>query len=281
MFRAAARLRRPPVAAMPIALAALGAVGVQSLTVAVIRTGQSVGLYAAGSYLLRGPEPAVIAAYTFATLFAYGSARRRGVLAAVALFAVLWIEQFVLSVPGRQVFCDRSGTPCDVVSMAWPQLWPQLLGVFIGILVVRAVRPGGPGIAAFALAAGAFALSFAVGRLAFVPFLGAAPVGEASRAAFDVVIAAQLIGAAAAGVILGAFGKRHVVDPVLLVGYFIGPWSPQLRSTGILDPPFRPFIFAIDWQMFIPVGYASVAVLALVVARMTVRTRTDRVPRVE
>lgn len=154
VFDVAAQLQRPSVHAMAPALAALGALGVESLTVALIRTLQSAWLYATGTYLLRNMEAFTVLGYALAALFAFGSARWRGIIAAVALFAVLWIEQFWLSLPGRQTFCDRSGTPCDFTLIAWPQLWPQLLGIAIGILAVRAVRHGSPGISALALGVG-------------------------------------------------------------------------------------------------------------------------------
>ena len=99
VFGIAAGLRRPAVPAMAPVLAAIGALGVESLAVAAFRTLQSAWLYAFGTFLLRSGTPDTILGYALATLFAFGSARWRGVVAAVGLFAVIWGEQFWLSGP--------------------------------------------------------------------------------------------------------------------------------------------------------------------------------------
>ena len=262
---------------MAPALAAVGALGVTSLVAAVIRSAQSVGLYASGTFLLRSNEPVTIVGFALAVLFAFGAARWRGVLAAVALLGVLWIEQFWLGLPGRQTFCERSATPCDLISLSWPQLWPQLLGIVLGLIALRAVRHGGPGIAALAVGIGVFTLSFSIARLAFVPFLGVAPLGEAARAATNTIIGGQVVGALAAGVVLGSFGRRHVTDAVILVVYFIGPWAPQLR---IPDLFYRPFNIAIDWPFLVPVGYSLVALIGLALGDIGARYRATRVPTI-
>jgi hypothetical protein len=262
---------------MAPALAALGALGVESLTFATIRTVQSVGLYTSGNYLLRNIEPLTVLGYALGMVFAFGSARWRGAVAAVGLFVAMWVEQFWLSAPALQTFCDRNGTPCDLAAIAWPQLWPQLLGIALGLLAVRAVRQGGPRIAALALGIGVFALSFSVGRLAFVPFLGFAPLGEAARGAVNTVIGVQLLGAAVAGLIIGALGKRRAIDAFVLVIYFVGPWSPQLRAPDLF---YGPFILAIDWQFFIPVGYALAAMVGLASGAAAARYRATRIPTI-
>lgn len=259
------------------AFAALGALGVESLTVAVIRTLQSGWLYASGTLLLRNAEPATVLGYALAMLFAFGSARWRGSAAAVALFVSIWIEQFWISAPGRQTFCDRSGTSCDFLAIAWPQLWPPLLGIMLGMLAARAVRQGPRGIAALALGIGAFALSAVLARIAFVPFLGWYPLGEAGGAAIGAVIAVQLLGAVVAGLVVGTFGRRHVIDALVIVVYFLGPWSPQLR---IPDRSYGGFHLASDWRLFVPVGYAVVALLALAAGSVAARYRAARVPTI-
>lgn len=277
VFDVARRLRRPAVPAMAAALAAVGALGVSSLVAAAMRSVQSVGLYASGTFLLRSSEPVTVAGYAFAVIFAFGVARWRGAFAAVALFGVLWIEQFWLSLPGRQTFCERSATPCDLLSLAWPQLWPQLLGIALGLVALRAVRQGGRGIAALALGIGVFTLSFSIARLAFIPFLGVAPLGEAARGATNTIIGGQLVGALAAGMLLGWFGKRHVIDAVIILVYFVGPWSTQLRVPDLF---YAGFHFERDWQLFIPVGYALVALIGLTVSVVVARYRATRLPTI-
>ncbi|MEP7004010.1 MAG: hypothetical protein ABI888_05660 [Chloroflexota bacterium] len=269
-FDLAARARRPAVTAMMPALVAVGALGVASLTVALVRTIQSAGVYATGTYLVRSSESVTIVGYAAATVFAFGSARWRGVAASVTLFAVMWIQQFWLGASGRQIFCERSGISCDFLTFAWPGIWPQLVGIAFGLAAVRLVRHGAPGIAALALGAGVTAISSALGRLAFVPFLGTAPLGDDSRAAVNTIIIVALIGALAAGLVLGAFGRRHVLDALIVIAYFVGPWSPQLAT--LRDSP-RPFILGIDWQLFVPVGYAIAAVVGLAIGVALARLR--------
>lgn len=259
------------------ALAAVGALGVESLTVALVRTVQSAGFYATGAYLVRSLESVTIVGYAAATVFAFGSARWRGVAASVALFAVLWIQQFWLNASGRQIFCERSGISCDFLTFAWPGIWPQLVGIAFGLAAVRLVRHGAPGIAALALGVGGSALSSALGRLAFIPFLGTAPLGDDARAAIATIIVVSLIGALAAGLVLGAFGSRHVLDALIVIAYFVGPWSPQLR--GFQDVP-RPFVFSVDWQLFVPVGYAIAAVVGLAIGVAVARLRDAEAPTV-
>jgi hypothetical protein len=277
VFDLAARSRRPVAPAMAPLLAGIGALGVESLTVAVIRTVQSAGLYATGTYPLRNSEPVLVVGYALAIIFAFGVARWRGATAAIGLFAIILIEQAVLNAPGRQTFCERSGSPCDWAAIYWPQLWPELLGITVGILAVRAVRHGGPGIAALALGIAVFVLSFSVGRLAFVPFLGAAPVGEAGREAANVVVVAELLGALAAGYVIGRFGRRHVFDAAVLIVYFLGPWSPQLRVPDLF---FGGFHLEKDWQVVIPVGYALAGLIGLAVAVLQRRYFATSIPTI-
>lgn len=275
-FTVTDRLRRPAVTQMSPALAALGAFGVQSITVALVHTLQSVVLYASGPFIVR-LEPITVVGSAMATLFAFGSARWRGVLALVALLAAVWIERFWVNLPGRELFCDRSGTSCDIWSLAWPQLWPQLLGIALGAVAVRAVRQGRSGLAALAVGLGLFALSFSVARLAFIPFLGVLPVGDAGRSAINTVIGVQLVGALVAGLVIGSFGRRHAIDAIVLLVYFIGPWSPQLR---VPDQFVTGFHVERDWQVFIPVGYTLVALLGLAIGAVGRRYRAERVPTI-
>ena len=161
MFDLAARARRPSVHRMTPALAALG---VESMTSAFIHSVQGASVLLFGSVPFRATEAISVAAYAVGLLFAFGSARWRGSVAAVLLFAVLWVEQFWLSIPARQAFCAQSGTSCDLLALAWPGLWPGLLGVALGILAGRAVRQGAPGLSAVVLGIGVAGLAFPLGQ---------------------------------------------------------------------------------------------------------------------
>ena len=277
MFGIAAGLRRPAVPAMVPVLAAIGALGVESLAVAAFRTLQIAGFYAFGTRLPPTVELVTVVGYALAMLFAFGSARWRGVVAAVALFGIVWGEQFWLGLSGRLIFCERSGIPCDVLALAWPDLWPKLLGIAIGVVAGRVVRHGAPGVVALALGVGLFALSASIGRIAFVPLLGANPVGEAVQGAINTITAVQLMGAVAGGFVVGFLAKRRIFAALVLVLYFIGPWWPQLLT--FRDSP-RPLILAIDWRLLTPVGYVLVAVLSLVVGAVVARYRATSIPTI-
>jgi len=278
VFDLAARARRPSVHRMTPALAALGALGVESLTSASIHSVQGVSVFLFGVFPFRSAEPITVAAYGLGTLFAFGSARWRGVAAAVILFAILWIEQFGLSIPARQTFCQLSGTTCDLWALAFAGLWPQLVGVVLGILAGRAVHQGAPGISALVLGVGVGSLAFPVARLAIVPFVGANPTGPSAYEALNWIIAAQALGAAALGLVVGLFGRWRVADAIVIGIFYLGPWLPQLRT--FQDVP-RPFALAVDWMLMTPVLYAAVALIALLISSIAPRyfaTSTPTIP---
>jgi hypothetical protein len=89
------------------------------------------------------------------------------------------------------------------------------------------------------------------------------PRALSAAVAFQWIIAAQAVGAFVAGALIGALGRRAVLNAVLVVAFFVGPWTPQIRTLG--ESP-RPFILSIDWQLFIPVGYAALSVVGIIIA---------------
>lgn len=211
-------------------------------------------------------------------VFAFGSARWRGVVAAALLFAILWIEQFWLALPGNLLFCERTGTRCDLWATALAGLWPQALGIALGLVAGRLVRRGAPGISALSVGIGLTGLAFPIVRLAIVPFVGSSPTGQSALEALNWVIAAETLGAAVSGLVVGFFGRWRVPDAMLIVVFFVGPWLPQLRI--FQDAP-RPFIFAIDWTLVTPALFALVALLGQWVGAAAARyfaTRTPTIP---
>jgi hypothetical protein len=274
VFDLAARARRPVVLRMSPALAALGALGARSLTTALALSIQGAFVLAFGVFPLRAPELITVVATAVGVAFVFGSARWRGVVAAVLLFGILWIEQFWLAIP----FCERSGPQCDLLASAVAGLWPPLLGTAVGVVAGRMVRAGAPGISALAVGVGLTTLAFAIVRLAIVPFVGSSPTGQSAREALNWIIAVQALGAAVLGLVVGYFGRWRVADVVLIAMFFVGPWLPQLRT--FQDAP-RPFIFAIDWTLVTPVLYAAVALLGLAIGSVAARyfaTRTPTIP---
>ena len=273
VFELAARARRPVVLRMSPALAALGAVGARSLTTALVLSLQGGSVLAFGAFPFRAPEAITVVAVAVGAAFAFGSARWRGVVAAVLLFAVLWIEQFWLAIP----FCER-GPRCDLLASAVAGLWPLLLGTVVGVAAGRMVRPGASGISALGVGLGLIGLAYAIVRLAILPFVGTSPTGQSALEALNWIIAVQALGAAVLGLVVGYFGRWRVADVLLIVVFYVGPWLPQLRT--FQDAP-RPFTFAIDWTLVTPVLYAAIALLGLVAGSVAARyfaTRTPTIP---
>jgi len=258
--------------------AALGALGAEALTLALLRSAQGAVVLVTGTFPFRSVESITVVAYAVATLFAFGSGRWRGVAAAVLLFAVIWSEQFALSIPGNQLFCERSGTRCDLVALAFTGLWPQVLGIALGIVLGRALRQGTPRIAALAVGVGIAALAFPIARLAIVPLVGPIPSGTAAQDALSWVIGAEALGAAALGLVAGRFGRRTVVDGLIIAGFYLGPWLPQIRVWLQQSPPGIGFVFARDWQLIVPIGYVVVALLGLAVGARVRDQRAVRTP---
>jgi len=278
VFDLAGRARRPAVLRMSPALAALGALGARSLTTALAFSIQGAFVLAFGIFPFRAPEAITVVAVAVGVALAFGSARWRGVGAAVLLFAILWIEQFWLAIPGNLLFCERSGTRCDLWATAFAGLWPQVLGIVVGLVAGRLVSRGAPGISALAVGVGLTTLAFAIVRLAILPFVGSSPTGQSAREALNWIIAVEALGAAVLGLVVGYYGRRRVPDVVLIAVFFVGPWLPQLRT--FQDAP-RPLIFAIDWPLVTPVLYAAVALLGLAVGSIATRyfaTRTPTIP---
>ena len=278
VFDLAGRARRPAVLRMSPALAALGALGARSLTTALAFSIQGAFVLTFGIFPFRAPEAITVVAVAVGVALAFGSARWRGVGAAALPFAILWIEQFWLAIPGNLLFCERSGTRCDLWATAFAGLWPQVLGIVVGLVAGRLVRRGAPGISALAVGIGLTGLAFPIVRLAIVPFVGSSPTGQSALDALNWIIAAQGLGAAVLGLVVGSFGRWRLADMVLIAVFFVGPWLPQLRT--FQDAP-RPFIFAIDWTLVTPVLYAAVALLGLAVGSIATRyfaTRTPTIP---
>jgi hypothetical protein len=66
-------------------------------------------------------------------------------------------------------------------------------------------------------------------RAAIVPFLGANATGHAGSEALNWIIAAQALGAAALGLVVGLFGRWRAADAIVVAAFYIGPWLPQVR----------------------------------------------------
>ena len=270
LFELAARMRRPVVPAVPAWQAALGGLGVESLTVAAIMTVQSAVVLASGQFLIRSRDPVTVVAYAAALLFARGTGRLRGALAAGVLFAALWSSQFWVSIPGQLRFCVAAGRSCDLGVIAFGQVWPIALGTAIGFIAYRAVRTGPPGRSALALGVGVSALAFPIARLGIIPFVGADPTGPSADAVIPWIIGLQIGGAFAAGAIAGRFGRRGAISALVLAVYFVGPWSPQLRVVTDV-PSGAGFNLARDWELYAPILHAVASLVGVLLGAMSAR----------
>lgn len=263
---------------MAVPVTALAALGVQTLVAALITTLYYVALLMF-NFAVPLRDGITILSYAAAIALAQASARWRGVAAAMLLFAVLWLEQFALSAPGRELFCDRSGgsplqpSVCDTAALAFRQLWPIGVGVVAGALAARFLRTGPPGRLALPLGIAVYALVFPLARLATLPFGGPTPQGPPAAEAISWLISLQAAGAFAAGVLVGLLGRRVLLNALLFVAFFAGPWIPQIRLLGQVP---RPFILSIDWQTFVPVGYAALALFGMLLGLGVTRVRRIR-----
>lgn len=187
LFELAARLRPVPISRMPLWMAVIAALGMRDLSLQLTR-GVLVVLGLAGLPPIRTAEATTIAANALAVLLAYGAAGRRAVVGTIALFAVLWAEQFAVALPGVRLFCERSDprTPppvCDLGARAFDQLWPVVAGIVIALALRRIVRGGKPGTAALLVAVGVASIVTAQVRPLMTPFVGAVPRGPAAETA--------------------------------------------------------------------------------------------------
>lgn len=197
---------------MPPWLAAIAALGARSLTSELLR-GALILLLTVTGLQVRTVEAVTIVANAAAVLVAFGSARWRGVGAAVALFGVLWLEQKILSIPSVRTFCEHSDPNawpqiCDLTVRAFNSLWPLAAGVAVGLVLRRLVRQGAQGKAVLLIAAGVSGFVFPVVRLLVDPALGVFWHGSLTEDAISVILIIQVIGAVALGGLVGYFGRR-------------------------------------------------------------------------
>lgn len=278
LFDLASRLRRPSVPAMPLWAAVVGGLGARTLTAQFL-----IGVLSASSlvtsFSLRTVEATTIASIAVGVLFAFGAAGSRGLLATSAVFVALWLEQFVIGLPGTQVFCSRSGplalshftATCDPLLLALNGLWPIAVGIALGVAVRKLVSHGVPGVSALVLAIGGWALFFAALRVPLAIVVGPAPeVGPGGTVldAFNWFAAASALGAVGLGYVAGRWGRRHLFDAAALLAFYILPWVTQARLLWDTPEPFRD---QLQWQMFTPVIFALAALSGLVIGALVQR----------
>lgn len=273
LFALAARLRPLAVPRMPLWAVVLGALGVRALTAQLLAGAHGV-LSLFGLLELRTVEATTIASYAAATLFAFGAARWRGVAATVAALTLLSLGQLALAAPGRQLFCDRAGPGapgdvCDTSALLAARVWPLLVGIGLGLLARRIVRRGRSGTSALALAVGVGALLGAA-QSAIVPLVWPIPAPAEADLLLTWSVGAWMASAVVVGLVAGWWGRRHLLDAVVLVAYALAPWVLSLRS--LLDARAAGAAVS-DWRVFTPVGYAVSAILALAVAAVIRRSR--------
>jgi hypothetical protein len=269
LFRLAGRLRPIAIPAMSPWVAAIAAFGMRALTDQLLR-GTAFTLGTLGVWTTLPVVNAItIAANACAILFAFGSARWRGVASALALFGAVWLSQFVISLRAADVACgwtDPSARlPCGIVSRTVDGLWWIGAGAALGLLVSRVVRTGERRIAVLAFAFGITSLAYPVTRVLVDPYVGVFWHG-ASTDALHAILAVQLIAALVLGAMAGTFGRARLRDAAVIAAFYLLPWLPQFEVWRRNTPV--PYSLTRDWQWSAPVGYTFAALAALAVAAM-------------
>jgi hypothetical protein len=274
VFALAKRIRRPIVPRMPAWAAALGGLGVRAMTFQLL-TGALSLVWAFGLPSFRTFEATTVIAYSAGAFVAFESAGWRGFLAMAGLATVLWAEQPALSIPSTLEFCansdvaelQRQGFRCDIPGQVVSGFWPIALGLALGALGRDRVRQGARGWSVLAIAFGVSALVYPIARLAIVPIVGLIPRGQSAGEVFPWIVGAQVVGALGLGVIVGFWGRRHILDGAVIGAFYLLPWVRQFVLWR-QDAAFRGFVFDVDWQAFVPVGWTLSALLGLVGGRL-------------
>jgi len=270
LFKAASQLRPLPIARMPLWAVAIAALGVRTITFQLLAG--AFGLLAfTHVFVFRSFEATTVTSYALGALLAVGSARVRGLAVAAGVFVLVWLEQFAIGWLGSVVFCERSGPGapawvCDPATVIANGLWPIAAGVALTLLMRRTVRPADEGISALAVAMGAGFLLQAAVRLLLIPFFGLTPEGVAAATMVNWLSLAYFASAIAVGAIAGWWGRRHVVDALLIAASALLLWIPPFVNWLGLRPRETGIVLQ-------PAGYAVLAVGALAAAALVKRAR--------
>ncbi len=211
----------------PVPWGTISGIGAGFLVSAVVQA--AVALAGDAFQALRTPMPfslfplVTLAGSAAAAAVALGG----GGLIALALY-LAYIGLGVMSgIPSTMAFCQRIGGQlgladldrCTVVGFV-AALWPQVVGIGLGVLIVRAITTNGSGINSVLRVSGSFAIALFLLRLAW-----AAMAAQTTNAmSTGLTIAAGIVAAAvAAGVVAGQL-PRGIRSAAIVAGVWLLQW---------------------------------------------------------
>jgi hypothetical protein len=258
------------------ALAALAGVGMQWLSLSLLRG----VLFASASFTgfppVRTVEITELISWAVATVIAIASAGSRGVIALVALGVALEAVRLALALPGAQLFCERSGrADCAIQPLLLAATsWPVLAGVAFGVVARGIASRGRHGRFALALGASIVVIGPQLVLVASVPFVGPTPTGERAHDVLEWYLVAQSLAAFAMGVIAGRWGDHPVTSAAVMSGAYLLTWIPYFAQTLRDRAASIPIVSVAMWQAMMPLAFAAAAVFGLVVG-VTLRKRAE------
>ncbi len=260
-----AGLQRPTIARESVAWALLSALGAGLILEAIVR----IALMPIYPMLFPATEPhpgwltpAVIAGVA-AGVAAGAVALRAGGIAAIAVYVAYKLLTLVAALPGRTIFCERSGgaapdlpnvVGCDYASLLYEQ-WPMWLALALGVVAARLFqsRAGDGnwllrGTGAFVVIGGV--LGSALGLLVTVTATGGNPNTTLLTVLFLLI---DTVAAIAAGALLA---RSPLAGAVLVALLIAGPTLAYTLPLAVRDGlPTEPLEFTIaKWQgVLIPI----------------------------
>ena len=259
-FPSLATLRRPAIAREPLVWAFLSGVGAEMIVGGIAR----VALLCLGPVHLPPTHPhpewlSPAAMATGAAAVAAGAVLvRAGGLGAVGLYVLFELLRIAAAMPGRLLFCERSGGPvagvgaCDYPSLVVGQ-WVIWVAIAAGALLGMALLREGPGANRLFRAAGAFSLVLVAAMLP-LGFLFFAQSAEQQYVLLAYVTVANAAAAAVAGVLLA---RHRLAAAVLLALLIVAPPVGIGLPLAVYDPS-PPFESTFDTGAMAVVRWASV-----------------------
>ena len=282
-FPSLTTLRRPAIAREPVAWALVSGVGAEL----IVRGIAHVALLFLGPVLFppTQPHPEWLTTATMATaagaLAAGAVLARAGGLGAVGVYVVYELVRLAAAMPGRLLFCERSGgvsvppvvTGCDYPSLVAEQ-WVVWVAIAAGALLGAALLREASGANRLLRAAGAFSLALTVLALP-LGFLFFAPSVEQQNVLVAYITVANVAAAAVAGVLLA---RHRLAAAVLLALLIVAPPVGVGLPMALYDPSGAAETTSMTiarWSgVFIPVATAAALLLAREVARRARGTGT-------
>jgi hypothetical protein len=275
-----ARLRRPTITSESVAWAILSALGAGFIVEAIVR----IALIPIYPMLFPATEPhpgwltTPVISGVAAAVAAGAVALRAGGLAAIAAYVAYTLLILVAALPGRTIFCERSGAApdlpnvvgCDYVSLLYEQ-WPMWVALALGVVAARLFgsRAGDGnrllrGAGAFAVIGGV--LGSAVGLLVTLSATGGNPNTTLLTVLFLII---NTLAAIAAGALLA---RSRLAGAVLVTLLIAGPtlaFTVPLAVRG--GYPAEPLEFTVArWEGIV---FPIVTAAVLLATRAYVRAK--------